>query len=102
MLDRVLTHLKNEDVDTDLINEYITIATDRICLRLGEETCPPQFNSIIVDVVVKLYRRHYFEGIDTENTAGESVKFIQDALSEYEYEFGAYLKRKKQATVRFL
>ncbi len=102
MLDRVLTHLKGEEVDTDLITEYIMIATDRVCLRLGKETCPSQFHSIIVDAVVKLYRRRYFEGINSENTAGESVQFIDNVLSEYEHEFQAYLNRQKQAVVRFL
>ncbi len=102
MLDRIRLHIGDENVSSEVLEEYIRLAKDRICLRLGEETCPARFNSIVVDIVVKLYRRKFFEGIESENVSGESVKFIKNLLEEYNYEFETYLAHKRISKVRFI
>lgn len=62
----------------------------RMCLRLGTEELPPEFNHIAVDACIKLYRRRYYEGISSENCGGLSVSFVEDLLNEYSKEVEMY------------
>lgn len=70
----------------DLLNDYISVITDRLNLRLGTENLPAIFESIVVDAVVKMYRRTYYEGISSEGVANISTSFVEDILAEYERE----------------
>ena len=98
LLDRIKVRLPEENDDT-LLNELITTATDRICLRLGADELPSIFESICVEVVVKAYRRIYYEGLQYEGSGGMQANFVADILSEYDSEFSAYLERKKKEDV---
>lgn len=95
ILERVKTRLPDESND-NLLNELIDTAKDRICLRLGVNEIPDLFNSICVDVVIKLYRRQYYEGISSESADTLSTSFIADVLSEYDNEFDKYIKDKEK------
>ncbi len=98
LLDRIKVRLPEEKNDT-LLNELITTATDRICLRLGADELPSIFESICVEVVVKAYRRIYYEGIESESADTMQTSFVSDLLEEYDSEFSAYLERKKKEDV---
>lgn len=95
ILERVKIRLPDESNET-LLNELIETATDRICLRLGADELPLSFESIAVEVVLKAYRRIYYEGIESESTEGMQASFVADLLEEYEPEFSAYLKKKEK------
>ena len=100
MLERVKLRLKGEEVQPvdELLEEMIQTATDRICLRIGAETMPSMFESIAVDVVVKMYRRQSFEGITSENASGTiSTSFVDDVLKEYDAEFERFLNAKQNS-----
>lgn len=107
LLDRIKVRLPEEKNDT-LLNELITTATDRICLRLGADELPSIFESICVEVVVKAYRRIYYEGIESEGVDSIQTSFVSDLLEEYNSEFSAYLEKQKnedstnKKVVRFL
>ena len=107
MLKRIKTRIP-EETNEELLNELLTSAKDRICLRLGANTLPSCFESICVEVVVKAYRRLYFEGIQSESADTLNTTFIPDLLAEYENEFNTYLankekeENKEKGIVRFL
>ncbi|HHD5850813.1 TPA: hypothetical protein ACNYWL_001806, partial [Streptococcus pyogenes] len=63
IIDRVRVRLADEtSLKEELLEELTQTAIDRINLKVGDVVFNPLFNSIAVDVVVKLYRRMYFEG----------------------------------------
>ena len=105
LLDRVFNRLP--DADYDVVKEYGVTIKDRLCLRLGEEELPEQFESICVDAVVKMYRRMYYEGIASEGTFNLTTSFVNDILSEYSQEISDWKARKANdvgsgRVVRFL
>ncbi|NBI08241.1 phage head-tail connector protein [Senegalia massiliensis] len=106
LLDRVKTRLPGENqVDDAFLAEIIRTIQDRLNLRLGTETLPKQFYSILVDAVIKMYRRKYYEGIKSESIDTISTSFADDVLKEYETEINSYIDSKKvitQNVVRFL
>lgn len=101
---RVKIRLPGEKLDDVLINEYVTTATDRIKLRLGTSELPAEFESIVVDVAVKMHRRNYYEGISSEGADTFSTSFVEDLLNEYTAEFERYKEQQKEKDrlVRFL
>lgn len=82
------------DIDTELAEEFIKTAKDRILLRVGtrQTVFPAELDSICVEVVHSMYNRHKMnhQGIDSESVDVFSVKFINRLLDEYESEFVAY------------
>ncbi|WP_272075877.1 hypothetical protein ABNG39_11535 [Streptococcus dysgalactiae] len=107
ILARVKIRLSDEtNVNPLLFSELVQTAIDRINLKVGDVVFNPIFNSIAVDVVVKMYRRMYFEGIETENADTISTKFVADILAEYGDELASYKKDRlailNKKVVRFL
>lgn len=108
MKDRLINRITTTNgyiSDTDA-DDLIQTVTDRVNLRLGTKTVPKIFESIVVDAAVKMYRRMYYEGIQSENVGGMSNSFITDILSEYDSEFEQYRANGNGGTggkiVRFL
>ncbi len=96
VLQRARLRLNDQpDLKSELVEDLARSAVDRINLRLGTELLPRVMESIAVDVTVKLYRRHYHEGITLEAVGGLSTQFVEDILAEYDREFSAYQKAKK-------
>lgn len=107
LIDRIRIRLDPEEVEEAVINELAVTVSDRICIRLGEDSLPDPFYSICVDAAVKMGRRIYYEGISSEGTANLSTSFVDDILSEYDNEIAAWKERKANAggsgrVVRFL
>lgn len=107
IIDRVRVRLADEtSLKEELLEELTQTAIDRINLKVGDVVFNPLFNSIAVDVVVKMYRRMYFEGIDTEKADTISTKFIENVLAEYGEELASYKKDRlailNKKVVRFL
>ncbi|HFT2809259.1 TPA: hypothetical protein ACHVY8_001658 [Streptococcus pyogenes] len=107
IIDRVRVRLADEtSLKEELLEELTQTAIDRINLKDGDVVFNPLFNSIAVDVVVKMYRRMYFEGIDTEKADTISTKFIENVLAEYGEELASYKKDRlavlNKKVVRFL
>lgn len=101
MINRVLIRLGDEvNIDQLYIDESIETVSDRLNLRLGTVTVPTQFQSIVVDAVVKMYRRQYYEGIQNEQIDTISLTFVDNILDEYQREIEAYLDSNRK--VRFL
>lgn len=100
IINRVKALLDGEEYNEKRLNEYVDIVVDRLCLRLGEETLPRQWETIAAQCVIKLHRRYYYEGISTENDGGISVNFVDDILSEYQTDISSYKSSAKG--VRFL
>ena len=109
VLERVQRRMNNETYDNNIMEEIVQTVTDRLCLRLGvsENTFPSSFVSIVAEASVKVWRRRYYEGIETEKVENLSTTFIADVLAEYQPEIDKWLNsddgivanRKK---VRFL
>lgn len=110
MIDRLKVRIPN--ADENLLNEFITTASDRIKLRAGvsENELPAHLQSICVEVVTAMYRRHEMqhEGVESESVDVFSVKFVNRLLDEYAEEFESYKRQKddeedsKRGVVRFL
>ena len=94
LIERVQLRLQGENPDTALLQELIFTASDRLCIRLGEDSLPGLFESICVDAVVKMYRRMYYEGISSENGGNLSTSFGEDVLNEYAEEIEGWNSRK--------
>ena len=99
LLARVKIRLQEEETEiSDLyLDELIETARDRICLLIGEEELPALFNSICVDVVIKMYRRKHYEGISSEGVDTLSTSFVKNVLAEYAEEFNSYLDSKEKS-----
>lgn len=91
---RSRNRLADDSVTDNALFEYVQTARDRICLRLAVDDLPKPFESIAVDVVVKMHRRNFYEGIASESVDTLSTSFVDDALNEYAAEFEAYKSRK--------
>lgn len=89
IVSRVLIRIP--DIETELLNELVTTALDRIKLRLGVSEFPEELNSIAVEVVCALHNRLHYAGIETENADTFSVSFVDDVLEEYDKDFTRYL-----------
>ena len=77
--ERVMVRLQNEEsVDSTFIDEAILGVSDRLKLRLRVETLPSSFESIVVEAVVKLFRRLNYEGISSESISSLSTSFQDD------------------------
>lgn len=83
LLKRLKLRLPESKLNDEQLQEYITTISDRLCLRLGADTLPAQFNSVCVDATVKMIRRIYYEGISSEGVANISTSFVDDILAEY-------------------
>ena len=92
--DRVLVRIP--EINTGLLDELITTATDRINLRLGLTILPPEIESVAVEVVCAMHNRKYHEGIKSEGVDTFSVSFVDDILKEYDKDFQMYLELKNK------
>lgn len=108
IMERVQSRLRDEpELDETFLIDAIITVKDRLGLILGGDIIPIEFNSIIVEAVVKMYRRRYFEGIENESVDSVNTKFVDNVLAEYEQEINAYIARTERITggdrlVRFI
>jgi len=97
MIERLTVRIN--DIDTDLAEELIKTAKDRILLRVGlkQTLIPAELESICVEVVHSMYNRHKMnhQGVDTESVDVFSVKFINRLLDEYQPELEEYRRMYK-------
>ena len=98
LIERVRRRIPEEEVSGDILDEYIRIVSDRLCLRLGVDILPALFESICVDAVIKMHRRAYYEGITSEGAANISTSFVDDVLSEYADEIALYRERQSSSS----
>lgn len=103
MRNRVLIRLGSEiNINQDFIDEAILTVSDRLNIRLGTVEIPFQFESIVVDAVVKMYRRQYYEGIESEQIDTISTRFVDNILEEYELEIQSFINEEGRNVVRFI
>lgn len=107
LLGRLRQRLKedfdNKVIDIDTLKDYITTSIDRINLRLGTDSLPDEFKSVVVEIVIKMHRRCYHEGISSESVDSLSTSFVDDILDEFSTEFEMYKKTHiNNRQVRFL
>lgn len=91
---RVKKRLSGETINDEVLTELVSVADNRLCIRLGEDVLPDSFQAICADAVVKMYRRMYYEGISSEGAADISTSFIDNVLAEYEQEIADWKDRK--------
>ena len=107
LMKRIRSRIPEEEAGNEILGEYASTVSDRICLRLGADNLPDPFQSICVDAVVKMHRRMYYEGISSESVANLSTAFVDDILAEYETEISRWRERQANSAgterlVRFL
>lgn len=90
LLNRLRVRLPDTQLTDPQLRELLQTISDRLCLRLGEDTLPPLFYSICIDATVKMVRRIYYEGISSEGAANISTSFVDNVLSEYADEISDY------------
>lgn len=106
IIDRV--KIRIPEAKDAVLGELIISATDRILLRIGKDELPQKLETIAVEIVTKMYRKLYYEGITSESADTLSVSFVEDIFSEYEEEFERWLKLddevegKNKLKVRFI
>lgn len=91
-----------------VLEELVTSATDRILLRIGKDELPAKLETIAVEIVTKMYRKMYYEGITSESADTLTVSFVEDIFAEYEEEFKRWMalddeaEGKNKLKVRFI
>lgn len=80
-----------------VLEELITSATDRILLRIGKDELPAKLETIAVEIVTKMYRKMYYEGISSESADTLTVSFVENIFAEYEEEFERWTKLDDEA-----
>ena len=91
-----------------VLEELVTSATDRILLRIGKDELPTKLETIAVEIVTKMYRKMYYEGITSESADTLTVSFVEDIFAEYEEEFKRWveldddIEGKNKLKVRFI
>lgn len=91
-----------------VLGELVTSATDRILLRIGKDELPAKLETIAVEIVTKMYRKMYYEGIASESADTLTVSFVEDIFAEYEEEFKRWkelddeAEGKNKLKVRFI
>lgn len=91
-----------------VLEELVTSATDRILLRIGKDELPAKLETIAVEIVVKMYRKMYYEGISSESADTLTVSFVENIFAEYEEEFKRWIalddetEGKNKLKVRFI
>lgn len=74
---------------TELQGEYVRTAVDRVCIRTGRYPLPDAAQSLVVEVVVKMWRRRFYEGVSSESDGEVSSSFVDDVLDEHAAELDA-------------
>ena len=91
-----------------VLEELVTSATDRILLRIGKDELPAKLETIAVEIVTKMYRKMYYEGISSESADTLNVTFVEDIFAEYEEEIKRWMELdddiegKNKLKVRFI
>ena len=91
-----------------VLEEFVTSATDRILLRIGKDELPAKLETIAVEIVTKMYRKMYYEGITSESADTLTVSFVENIFAEYEEEFKRWMELdddiegKNKLKVRFI
>lgn len=91
-----------------VLEELVTSATDRILLRIGKDELPAKLETIAVEIVTKMYRKMYYEGITSESADTLTVSFVENIFAEYEEEFKRWMELdddiegKNKLKVRFI
>lgn len=80
-----------------VLEELVTSATDRILLRIGKDELPAKLETIAVEIVTKMYRKMYYEGITSESADTLTVSFVENIFAEYEEEFKRWVKLDDEA-----
>ena len=106
VLERVKVRIP--EAKSDILEELVSSATDRILLRIGKDELPAKLETIAVEIVTKMYRRMMYEGISSESADTLNVTFIDDIFAEYEEEFKRWMalddeaEGKNKLKVRFI
>jgi hypothetical protein len=98
IIDRV--KIRIPEAKDNVLEELITSAADRILLRIGKDALPTKLETIAVEIVTKMYRKLYYEGITSESADTLTVSFVEDIFAEYEEEFDRWLKLDDEAEGR--
>ena len=91
-----------------VLEELVTSATDRLLLLIGKDELPAKLETIAVEIVTKMYRKMYYEGITSESADTLTVSFVEDIFAEYEEEFKRWMELdddiegKNKLKVRFI
>ena len=80
-----------------VLEELVTSATDRILLRIGKDELPTKLETIAVEIVTKMYRKMYYEGISSESADTLNVTFVEDIFAEYEEEIKRWMELDDEA-----
>ena len=106
VLERVKVRIP--EAKSDILEELVSSATDRILLRIGKDELPAKLETIAVEIVTKMYRKIYYEGISSESADTLNVTFVEDIFAEYEEEFKRWMELdddiegKNKLKVRFI
>ena len=106
VLERVKVRIP--DAKEGVLEELVTSATDRILLRIGKDELPAKLETIAVEIVTKMYRKMYYEGITSESADTLTVSFVENIFAEYEEEFKRWIalddeaEGKNKLKVRFI
>ena len=106
VLERVKVRIP--EAKSDILEELVASATDRILLRIGKDELPAKLETIAVEIVTKMYRKMYYEGITSESADTLTVSFVENIFAEYEEEFKRWIaldddiEGKNKLKVRFI
>ena len=106
VLERVKVRIP--EAKSDILEELVSSATDRILLRIGKDELPAKLETIAVEIVTKMYRKMYYEGITSESADTLNVTFVEDIFAEYEEEIKRWMELdddiegKNKLKVRFI
>lgn len=101
MLEQVLTLLGISDPTdevTSLLNQIISMTTQRLLLRLGVADVPAELEYIVVEVSIVRFNRIGSERLTSHNVEGESMTWnTEDDFKPYLAEINAWLDTQTES-----
>ena len=96
MLERIKLLLGIDDDVDDLLNEIITLVSDKITSYIKEDTVPKTLEWLLIELCINRYNRIGSEGVSIENINGANIQY-EDLDETYKFYLDKYLKDKKSS-----
>lgn len=96
LLDRIKRILELDDKN-DLLNEFIAMYSQAICLKVNAEELPKSLEWILIEAVIARYNKLGSEGMKSEKIDIVTMNFHDEVLDQYQKYFDEY-KRQNSDT----
>lgn len=101
MATNLLTRIKNivnfDESKTNIVNEFISMYQQAICLKVNADSLPVSLEWILIEAVIARYNKIGSEGMKSEKIDIVTMQFHDEILQQYQSYFDEY-KRQNSDT----